>query len=402
MKRFTHVALGMLLPFAVLASAGGMAWYIIQSAPEVARTSEPAPAPVVEVVPPGRGPFARHVEAYGTVRPAKEVTISPEVSGRVLEIHPALEPGGIIPEGALLLRIAPEEYELSLKAAEGALAEAQAALEVEQGRQRVAQREWELFGKDLPEAEMGRQLALREPQLRQAEARIESALSEVERARLDLERTRIYAPFDALVLDESVDAGQLVREGASVATLAGTNAFWVLASVPADRLAAVLEAARTDEKTVRVYSDVESAAGQGPRLGVLVRHLGQVDPEGRMAQVLVEVTDPLHLEDDARSFPLPLNSYVRVELDAGTLKEVAAIPRRAMRENNEVWVSDRDRRLAIRPVEVVWRQGENLAVSDVFEPGDQLIVSPLADALPGMALRTRAQEPAAQPAGVDG
>lgn len=378
-----------LLPLLVLGVGGAATWYLLNSAPEVERTSAPPQAPVVQVVAPERGPFARRVEAFGAVRPAEEVTIAPEVSGRVIEIHESLEPGGLVSEGDVLIRIDPEEYELALAAAQGALAEAGAALQVERGRQRVAEREWELFGKDLPNAELGRELALREPQLRQAEARIQSAESMVKQAELQLKRTTVRAPFDAIVLEESIDLGQLLNVGEEVASLAGTDAFWVLASVAADRLGAVLEAAAAGEQTVQVYSDVDQSAGQGPRPGRLVRHLGQVDTEGRMAQVLVAIEDPLHLEHAADSFPLPLNSYVRVAIDAGTLDDVVGIPRRAMRENSEVWVSDAEDTLAVRPVEVVWRQGDEIAVRDTLEEADQLIVSAVGDPLPGMALRPR-------------
>lgn len=392
MSKFFAFIFKLLLPVVILGAGGAATWYLMNTAPQVERVSAPPQAPVVQVVAPQRNGFARRVEAFGSVRPAEQVTIAPEVSGRVIEIHDSLEPGGLLVAGDVLLRIDPEEYELSLAEAEGALAEAEAALAVERGRQRVAEREWELFGKDLPDAELGRELALREPQLRQAEARIASAKSLVRQAELRLKRTTIRAPFDAIVLDESVDLGQLLNEGQEVASLAGTDAFWVLASVPADRLGAVLEAAASEGDTVRVYSDVDLSAGQGPRPGRLVRHLGQVDPEGRMAQVLVSIPDPLHLHHAADSFPLPLNSYVRVEIDAGAIDGVAAIPRRGIRENSEVWVSDAEDKLAVRAVEVVWRQGEEIAVKDTFEEGDQLIVSAVGDPLPGMALRPRERE----------
>jgi multidrug resistance efflux pump len=166
----------------------------------VERTSEARAAPVVEVVAAEEVPVERIVEAFGTVVPARQVEILPEVSGRVIEFHPALEPGGIIPGGETLIKIDPEEYELALARAQAGLAEAEADLQVEQGRQIVAQREWDLFGKDWAESREDEALALREPQLRQAEARIASASSLVKQAELDLRRTEIKAPFDVLVL----------------------------------------------------------------------------------------------------------------------------------------------------------------------------------------------------------
>ncbi|MCC6486872.1 MAG: efflux RND transporter periplasmic adaptor subunit [Candidatus Hydrogenedentes bacterium] len=319
--------------------------------------------------------------------PAREVEIHPEVSGRVVEMHPALEPGGIIPAGETLLTIDPEEYELALSQAEGALAEAEAALEVEKGRQLVAKREWDLFGKDMNHAELGESLALREPQLRQAEAKIASAQSLVKQAELNLKRTRIAAPFDVLVLSEHVDVGQSVSPGSTVATLAGADRFWIQVSVPIDRLSAVLEAAAQGRDTVHVFIDVAGSGDEGIP-GRVVRHLGQVDPESRMAQVLLEVEDPLGLKprETARE-PLALNTYVRADLDAGTLEDTLSIPRKGLRENGEVWVADSDNLLQVRSVEILWRQGEVLAIADGIRPGDRIVVSPLDDLIPGMEVR---------------
>ena len=52
--------------------------------------------------------------------------------------------------------------------------------------------------------------ALRRPQKRQAQAAVDAAENRLALARLDLERTVVHAPFNALVLDESVEIGQLV------------------------------------------------------------------------------------------------------------------------------------------------------------------------------------------------
>jgi RND family efflux transporter MFP subunit len=388
MKAFLRAVVRFVFPLVLLGAALGVAAAIVTTAPKTERSREARQAPLVEVVPLVVEPIQRIVEAHGTVMPAREVMIAPEVSGRVVEIHPSLQLGGIIREGDLLLRINPEEYELALARAESALAEAQAGLDVERGRQLVAEREWELFGKQLPDAERGQALALREPQLRQAEARISSAQSVVEQAKLDLKRTTIRAPFDALVLAETVDVGQLVASGHTVASLAGTDAFWVQVSVPRARLAAVLEAVAQGRGAARVHSDI--AAGGAPLPAVVVRHLGQVDSEGRMALVLLAVDDPLAIEpENAGRQPLPLNSYVRAELDAGTLDGALPIPRKGLRENGLVWVADKENRFRVRETEILWSQGELLALRNTFEPGDQLVVSPVADVVPGMEVRVR-------------
>lgn len=394
MKHWTTKVFAALLALGILAAGAATVTYLMVSAPEVKRSAQERVPPLVEALDMQSGTVSRVVEAFGTVMPAREIEISPEVSGRIIEVHPSLEPGGIIKAGEVLIRIDPEEYELAVEEAEGALAEAQAALEVEQGRQTVAQREWELFGKDLPNAQVSESLALREPQRRQAEARILSARSAVKQAELDLKRTAVLAPFDVLVLDESVDIGQNVSPGSPIAQLAGSEEFWVRVSIPADRLGAVLEAAGSGNTTVRIYPEI-AKEDQAPLTGRVVRHLGQVDPEGRMAQLLLAVENPLGLNGTRPEHaPLSLNSFVRAELDAGALENAFTIPRRGLRENGEVWVADANNELQVRYAKILWRQGETLALSDTFEEGDSVVVSPLQDLIPGMQVRVTAPEEA--------
>ena len=380
------------LPVALALGAGVLAGLLLVTAPETERQGGEPPAAVVGVVPLAPSSWARRVEAFGSVVPSQEVTLAPEVDGPVLEIHPELEPGGVLRTGELLLRIDPSEYELAVASATAALEEAEAALDIERGRQVVAKREWELFGSELPDAEVSRELALRRPQLRQAEARIASARSALDRARLDLARTVLRVPFDALVVSETVEVGQRVGPQTPVVELAGVDTFWVRASLPLAQLPAVLEAAEEGGEARVVLSP--GLGGRVERGARLVRQLGRVEPEGRMAQVVVAVDDPLGLEGGP---VLPLGSYARVVLDAGTLRDVVVLPRQGLRENDQVWLADADDRLVVRDVEVLWRQGDELAVGDVFAPTDRLVVSPLTTPVPGMALRPRPVDAASRP-----
>ncbi len=387
MKKVIANLLGLLVPVSLFAAAVAGAWFLMRTGPQVQRNTDGRPAPIVEALPVVRGDFHRIAEAFGPVIPSQDVTIHPEVSGRIIEMHPELQPGGVIREGELLVRMDASDYEIALAQAKNAVAEAQADYEVERGRRMVAEREWELFGKDLPDAEKAQGLALREPQLRQAEARIATAKSAVEQAELNLSRTQIRAPFDALVLQEDAEIGQQASPGTAIARLAGTSAFWVRAALPVARLGAVLESA--DSADAVLLHPETPGASTAPAEGKLVRALGSVDPEGRMAQVLVEVADPLRLgaTPDADKPPLILDTYVRAELDAGTLQDVVTLPRKALRENREVWVVKADDTLGVREITIVWQQGESVAAMDVFEPEDRVVVSPVSDLSPGMAVR---------------
>ena len=392
MKKVLASAVGILVPLALIGAAGAGAWYLMNTGPTVERNSSPRPAPIVEAVEVEWGEFRRVAEAFGPVIPSREVTIIPEVTGRIVEIHPNLQAGGVVSKGEVLVRIDASDYKIALDQARNAVAEAEAALEVERGRQMVAEREWELFGKTLPDAEKAQALALREPQIRQAEARIATARSAVEQAELELSRTEIRVPFDALVVEEQAEVGQRTAPGATIARLVGTESFWVRAALPVVRLGAVLEAAG-EGLPVRLYP--ESAGAEVlPAEGRLVRTLGNVDPEGRMAQLLVEVADPMRLASgsDSTHPPLILDSYVRAELDGGVLPGAVTLPRKALRENKEVWVVDAEETLRVRDIVPLWQQREVVAVADVFEPGDRIVTSPISDLSPGMKVRVMADD----------
>ena len=79
-------------------------------------------APAVAVVPRALG--------YGNVQPEKVWEAVAEVDGRIVEVHPQLKKGAILPAGAVLLRIDPTKYRLavsqiaaSLRSMEAKLAE---------------------------------------------------------------------------------------------------------------------------------------------------------------------------------------------------------------------------------------------------------------------------------------
>ena len=78
--------------------------------------------------------------------------------------------------------------------------------------------------------------------------------------------------------------------------------------------------------------------------------LGNLDPLGRMAKVLISIPDPLGLADHKGGIArrVLLGSYVRLRIESGTLHDVYSIPRKALRENDRIWVRDADGRLAIR------------------------------------------------------
>jgi len=391
-----------ILPLVVLAVGAYLVVKLIETRPTAPR-SDTKPLPVlVQVIEAESVRRQVTVEAMGTVVPARSLVVFPEVTGRIIEHSPQLVPGGRFSAGDLIARIDPRDYELAVERAKANVERARFELEVEKGRQIIAQREWTLLDPDVAGDSPSRDLALRKPHQRNAEATLAAAQSNLDLATLRLDRTTIRAPFNALVLDESVDVGQLVTPQTRLATLVGTDEFWVDVTVPVDRLG-FIDIPGTfgaPGSTARVVY----APGPDTRIECAGRVLGlkgALDPVGRMAQLLVQVENPLD-PPSADDLPLLLDAYVRVQIEGKTLEDVFVLPRAALREGVHVWVMNDADELEIRTVAIAWRREDTVWLRGGIHPGERIVTSRVAAPVPGMKLRVgqseAAGEPVAQPA----
>ena len=334
------------------------------------------------------------LQAMGTVLPARRTVLQPRISGEVIEVSPELIPGGRFQQGQAVLRIDPKDYELIVKQRRGELAKAQHDLKLEMGRQAIAKREFELLGNGEDDAEQDEELVLRKPQLALAQAAMTAAEASLEKADLDLKRTNIIAPFNAIVLDKRVDLGAQVTPQAPLATLVGTDEYWVQVSIPVDQLKWI-RIPRADGETgspVTILNEAAWPAGAS-RSGHVTRLVSDIDTEGRMARLLVTVKDPLALNvPDGKTPALLIGMYVRVEMDGRTLENVISLPRSALRDGREVWIMGPDDTLQIREVEVVWRGRDSVLVRGGLQDGDRVITSGMAAPVEGMPLQIEGQE----------
>ena len=388
--RVLSMAGRLLIVAALLGAAGYGAYYFMTNRPTAQRRPPQSEATLVEVRPVAREDTRLRIDVKGIVVPTRTITLSAQVNGRIVEVSPGFVPGGRFQQGEQILQIERDDYEYTVAQRQSSLTKAEAALRLEMGQQAVAQREYELLGELAGEED--EDLLLRGPQLETKKAEIAAAQAALDEARLNLRRTSVKAPFNATVQSRSVDLGAYVGPGAALARLAGTDTFWVEVSVPLDEIRWVdfPEAQGEGGSAARVYH----APSWGPdayREGRVARLLTALEPQGRMAQVLVEVADPLDLESPAESRrALLLDSFVRVEIIGRQLRDVVRLPRTALHEGNRVWVMGEDNKLAIREVEVAWGGEDHVYVSEGLDTGMRLVVSDLAAPVRGMLLRTAA------------
>lgn len=381
------------LPLLILVMGFAIMRIMIISRPEPRKEQRENPGALVEVLSATRGARQVVVHGTGTVQPRQEVSLTPQVNGRVTKIADRFVAGGFFRQGDVLFEIEDTDYRLAVDRARAALAKAEYELTAMQGQARIARQEWERL--QLGDGEQPNPLVVYEPQLKNAHAALLSAQAGLSQAQLDLQRTVLRAPFNAVIRSESVDLGQYVRSGTAVATLAGTDQAEIVVPLPLEELA-WLQIPRAGQGSKATAATVQLGAGGETFAwsGKVIRQLGDVDPQGRMARVVVAVTDPYGLRQGAGERPvLSMGIFVQVLLHGKELKDVAVIPANALRDGSTVWIMN-DGHLTFRPVEVVRRTRDEVVVGQGLASGDRVVLTNLAGATKGMKLRPVGADPA--------
>ena len=374
-----------LLPVVIILTGIATASYLKKTGPKSERRPPVALAPVVQVIELFPGDHPAVINAMGTIIPALRVELKSRVSGEIVEIHPDFMEGGFLKAGTKILQIDPVDYELDLIQKEKALADAIYEYKLELGRQEVARREWELLGLEKDASPREIELALRKPHLEKAESAITAAEAELKKAKLDLSRTKIPAPFNAIVRTRHVNLGSQVTEQQTLADLVGTDTYWIQTSIPVERLNWINIPNRVGDPASPAHVQY---ARRFNREGKVVRLMGDLSEEGRMARVLIEVKDPLGLEEPIDGHPpLLIGDYVHVRIEGGILENVYQIPRTALRDNTFIWIMNENSNLEIKKIETIWREVDSVLIDGGINPGDRLVITDLSAPVEGMPLQ---------------
>ncbi len=384
--------LRLLLPIIVVMISAVIAFWMMQSGPKAKARPKVRNAVMVDVRPVEFSAQTTTISIMGTVRPQREVALKPRVSGEIIEMSANLVPGGQFSKDEPLLIIDPSDYQLVVKQLASEVARVEADMQMELGRQRVAQKEYELLGESVSVAEQA--LILREPQLESNRALLDGTRARLEQAQLDLSRTTVTAPFNAVIMSREINQGTRVSPSSTLATLVGSDSYWVEAPIPASQLQWISTGQQGGAagSPVRIY-DATAWGEDNYRTGQLVGLTAMVEENGRMARLLAEIPDPLALNQaSSGQAKLLLGAYVRVEIEGKQLPHVAAIERDLIRDGDHVWIMDEQDLLDIRPVEIAFRGQSHVLVTAGIRAGERLITTNLPSPVQAMTLRIKGTE----------
>jgi multidrug efflux pump subunit AcrA (membrane-fusion protein) len=385
----TSLSRGLLI---LLGLGGGIALaaFLISHARAPQHTDSQAPAPTLSVI--ELQPVALQIEArgLGTARSAERWQAVTNVAGRVVERHPDLESGNLLPAGTLLLALDPSRYQLAIAETEAdaqrlTAERAQLDVEAESTRRLLALEQERL---DLTEQELARieQLAktgsASRSQLdeqrrasaaqRRAVATLENELSLIPsrrqqlaaqqaraavllaQAKQDLADTRFEAPYALRLSEVEVELHQYIAPGQRLFSADSLAAAEVEAQIPLGMLRRLLgsvataatapnasnapnapipETQRLDERMdfSAVTAEVRLVGDEQVRWPAeLTRVASGLDPVTRSARVVVRVAHPYRDASPPDRPPLQPGMLTQVTLSAASPEPRLVVPASAV------------------------------------------------------------------------
>ncbi|NWG71035.1 MAG: efflux RND transporter periplasmic adaptor subunit [Parvularculaceae bacterium] len=317
------------------------------------------------------------VFAQGEVRPRTDITLTAQVSGRVVFTSAAFVDGGAFNEGDLLLKIEDADYRLAVTSARSRVAQAEESLKREEAEAALARRDYEELGRKGDPSE----LTLRLPQLAQARAAYDAARADFKSAELDLERTEIRAPFKGRVRERLVGQGQYVGPGAQLGRIFSIDAAEIRLTLTDNDLG----------KLGLPFGFVESAEKPGPEVlltgslanvehqwrGRIARTEGAIDPSTRQIAAIAVVDDPYGAGAAADGTPLAVGLFVDAKIAGKVFDGAFVIPRSALYGRDTVYVIGPGDVLEKRSIVIASAERDRIVVSSGLKAGDRVVTSPL-------------------------
>lgn len=373
---------------ALVAGAGGISWGLMRNKPMAKHRKAISLIPKVETQDLATRNVQIRVEAMGVVIPSKKATLRARIIGQVQKMHEDLVPGGIVKKGETILWIDAADYKLRVQMKEAALEKTKSALLLELVQQKVAANQLKSY-KNQKNDNLDKDIMLRKPQERSCRADIMAAKADLDEAKLELDRTIIKAPFNAVVLERNVDIGEQADLSRVLVTVVGIDTYWIKASLPVNALKRI----DFPENGHVKGSEVEINCRRGIRKGRVLRLMSSLDSKGRMAQILIEIKDPLDLKSPVgKRVPLLLEEYVRVSIKGKILQNVVEIPRKSFHDNKNIWLMTPGGNLDVCDVTPVWEVRNAVYVDRTNLPKGKLITSDLGFPVKGMRLAVVEQE----------
>lgn len=300
------------------------------------------------------------VNAAGEIRPAEQVSVRPEISGRIMQLPVDL--GDRVKRGDLLFKL--DDKELQQERASSLTSIERAKLELEKS-QRDYKRAQDLLAEKLISQEVYDDAKTAYELARNSLDRSQKELAILEER---LTKTEVRAPFDCTVLTRPISAGQAVsgsggyNSGTEVLTIADLNSMVIdahvnQADVPRLRLSQWVEVSIEAVAGLKATGLVERIAPQA-----MIRN----NIKGFAARILLENVDP-------RVRP---GMTANIKIPVASVANVMAVPLAAVFTEKNPETGLMERFVYVQRGETFEKRTVEIGVSDFFYAEVQAGLSP--------------------------
>ena len=430
-----------LLPLVVLAISALIVYTILANPNKPKTKKAKSPVVYVETFLAKKENLPVKIETQGEVKARVHSKLMPEVSGKVVFISENFFPGNFFKKDDTLLKIDTRDFEIALTKAKAELIRTETSLaqekirtqnfktaiinaenvlqkniltlKEEEARSEQALTDWKKLGRKGQPGE----LVLRKPQLNAARAAVNSAKADIEKSKRDLtlidplisnakasveaakadvrqkevnlERCTVKAPFNGRIVTKSVDLGQFINTGSSIADLYGIDAVEVRLPISSkDLLYMDLPDDSPNSNSPKAEIIFSMAGGNQDYSwkGVLDRTESKMDSKSRQYYVIGQVKDPFYGEKSLKP-----GAFVKAQINGKTIEDVYIVPISALRESSYLWTVNEKSQLQKKPVSIVWRNMKIAAIRGL-NPGDKICKTSLTFARNGLAVIEKGSE----------
>jgi membrane fusion protein, multidrug efflux system len=339
----------------------------------------PAPVSVAQAV---ARDVPIYLDAIGKMVAREVVSVQPQVSGRITQIH--FVDGADVKIGQVLFTIDPRPYQAQLALAQANLAQAKAALE-------LAKINFDRVASVTDQRAVARQdYDAKKNAVDVADAQVKQNQAAVESARLNLDYCTIHSPINGRAGQRLVDVGNVVNANNSMLlVIQRLDPVYADFTIPENELTAVQQNMARGTLT----AEVRLPDGPGePREGELTFLDNSVQEGTGTVKLRATVANK-----DRRFWP---GRFVQIRLVLSTRKDAVLIPAEAPQMSAKgqfVYVVKTDSTAELRPVTVGQRQGDLVVIDQGLKAGERVVTNGQLGVTPGGQVKIIAQPAAAAP-----
>jgi multidrug efflux system membrane fusion protein len=359
--------------------AGAAAFALITSSaacskPTAAGSGRPNRTLTVKVEPVHARDVTYRIQAVGSLEPEEVVQVTAEVEGKVTDVN--FVEGLRVGPQTILFRIDPDRYRLEAQRAEAAY---QKALADRRRADQEQERREQLAKEKLVAAE---ELNRSRGEAERLSAEADSAKAARDIALQNVHRSEVRAPRGGVINTKSVETGQFVKTGNTLATIVDTSRLRLRFKVS--------EGESLRARTGQTVAFKVAALGNTPFTGQIY-HVGEVaDPATRQVEVLAWVKNPGVLKP---------GFFAEVDLASETRANAVVVPERAVLASDRGFVAYvvEGTKAKVRPLKLGIRTGDGgVEILSGVTPGENVVIEGSDRLADGMEVQTA---PAAAPAG---